>query len=181
MEILIAVPLAVGLWAILTYNKFIKRRNQLMASWSDIDVQLKRRRNLIPNLVEVVKGYAKHEKTSFEDVTSLRVSRASEDSIAQRGSQETQISRVLRNLLAVAESYPDLKASANFVDLQNNLDEIEEHIQQARRYYNGAVRNWNVLVESFPSNVIARLFNFRVAEFFEIDQVNERELPGVSF
>ncbi|MDH3692231.1 MAG: LemA family protein [Gammaproteobacteria bacterium] len=181
IEPLVAGLVAVVLWVVWTYNRFIKRRNQVKEAWSGIDVQLKRRYNLIPNLVEVVQGYAKHEKASLEAVTSLRIGSGKDESVAQRGTQESEISRVLRNLFAVAESYPDLKASTNFVDLQNNLDEIEQQIQYARRYYNGAVRKWNVLVESFPSNLIAGFFSFRLADFFEIEQASQRELPSVDF
>ena len=173
--ILVLIGLA-GLWVILTYNRFIKLINMVKEAWSGIDVQLKRRFNLIPNLVETVKGYAKHEASVLEDVTRMRVN--SED-VNQRGAEEGQISQALANLFAVAEAYPDLKASQNFLDLQNNLDEIEDAIQMARRYYNGSVRDLNVLVDSFPSNLIARMFNFQIAEFFEIELARQRDVPKV--
>ena len=166
----------IALWAVFTYNRFIKLINMVKEAWSGIDVQLKRRFNLIPNLVETVKGYAKHEVSALESVTQMR---ASSQNVNEREAEEGMVSRALANLFAVAEAYPDLKASRNFLDLQNNLDEIEDHIQMARRYYNGAVRDLNVLVESFPSNLIAALFNFRIAEFFEIELARHRDVPKV--
>ncbi len=166
------------LGTILTYNRFIKRQNVVMEAWSGIDVQLKRRHNLIPNLVETVKGYSGHEKKVLAELTELRTG---SQQAAERGKQETQISQAIRNLLAVAEQYPDLKASQNFLDLQDNLDQIETEIQQARRFYNGAVRDLNILIESFPSNLIAQVFGFRVAEFFEVDSAMTRAVPEVKF
>lgn len=160
------------------YNRFIKRQNVVKEAWSGIDVQLKRRHNLIPNLVETVKGYGKHETKVLTDLTRLRT--GSQDA-AERGTQEQQISLAIRELLAVAEQYPNLKASQNFLDLQDNLDEIETEIQHARRFYNGAVRDLNVLVESFPSNLIANYFNFQSAEFFELDPAVPRAVPEVKF
>lgn len=166
------------LGAILIYNRFIKRQNVVMEAWSGIDVQLKRRHDLIPNLVETVKGYGGHEKKVLTELTELRTG---SQQAAERGKQETQISHAIRHLLAVAEQYPDLKASQNFLDLQDNLDQIETEIQQARRFYNGAVRDLNILVESFPSNFIAKVFGFRVAEFFEVDSAVARAVPEVKF
>lgn len=177
MVILLLIGLIV-LWAIFTYNRFIKLINRVKEAWSGIDVQLKRRFNLIPNLVETVKGYAKHETSTLESVTNLR---SDSQDVNERGAKEGQISRALANLFAVAEAYPDLKASQNFVDLQNSLDEIEDDIQLARRYYNGSVRDLNVLVESFPSNLIAGAFNFKTAEFFEIELARQRDVPEVDF
>ncbi len=166
------------LGAVLIYNRFIKSQNVVMEAWSGIDVQLKRRHNLIPNLVETVKGYSGHEKKVLTELTELRTG---SQQAAERGKQETHISQAIRNLLAVAEQYPDLKASQNFLDLQDNLDQIETEIQQARRFYNGAVRDLNILVESFPSNLIAKVFDFRVAEFFELDSAVARAVPEVKF
>ncbi len=168
---------AVIVWAITIYNRFVKRKNVVQEAWSGIDVQLKRRSNLIPNLVEVVKGYAKHEAETLSKVTEQRTG----NSVAERGAHETEVSKAIQSLLAVAEAYPDLKANENFLDLQNNLDEIESHIQSARRFYNGAVRDLNILVESFPSNLIANIFNFRAAQFFEIELDSERQVPQVKF
>ena len=168
---------AVIVWAIAIYNRFVKRKNVVQEAWSGIDVQLKRRSNLIPNLVEVVKGYAKHEAETLSKVTEQRTG----NSVAERSAHETEVSKAIQSLLAVAEAYPDLKANENFLDLQNNLDEIESHIQSARRFYNGAVRDLNILVESFPSNLIANIFNFRAAQFFEIELDSERQVPQVKF
>jgi LemA protein len=166
------------LWGILTYNRFIKLINLVKEAWSGIDVQLKRRFNLIPNLIETVKGYAKHEANTLEELVNIRT--GSQD-VNERGAEEGQISKALQNLLAVAEDYPDLKASDNFRDLQASLDEIENEIQMARRYYNGTVRDHNVLVESFPSNLIAGFSKFRGAEFFEIELAQQRDVPKVAF
>jgi len=176
--ITLIIVAAVMVWGVFVYNLFVKRKNVVQEAWSGIDVQLKRRYNLIPNLVETVKGYRKHES---EVLTELTQQRTGSQRVAQRGETETEISQAIQNLLAVAEDYPDLKANQNFLDLQNNLDEIEEHIQQARRYYNGAVRDFNTLVESFPSNMIAKYFRFRNADFFQIDLATQRELPKVAF
>ncbi len=176
--IVLGVLGSIVLGAVLIYNRFVKRRNLVMEAWSGIDVQLKRRHNLIPNLVETVKGYSGHETQVLNELTELRTG---SQRAAERGKQETQISQAICNLLAVAEQYPDLKASRNFLDLQDNLDEIETTIQQARRYYNGAVRDLNILVESFPSNLIARTFGFRAAEFFELESAAARAVPKVEF
>ena len=175
--ILILIALTV-VWAIFTYNRFIKLKHMVKEAWSGIDVQLKRRFNLIPNLIETIKGYAKHEADTMEQLTRMRT--GSED-VNQRGAEEGRITQAIQNLLAVAEEYPDLKASQNFLDLQNNLDEIENAIQLARRYYNGAVRDFNVLVESFPSNLIANVFSFQNADFFEIELARQRDVPKVEF
>jgi LemA protein len=177
MLVLIVIG-SIALGAILIYNRFIKRQNVVMEAWSGIDVQLKRRHNLIPNLIETVKGYSGHEKKVLTELTELRTG---SQQAAERGEQETQISQAIRNLLVVAEQYPDLKASQNFLDLQDNLDQIETEIQQARRFYNGSVRDLNILVESFPSNLIAKVFGFHVAEFFELDPAVPRTVPEVKF
>jgi len=173
---LIIIAAVVG-WAIMTYNRFVQRKNVVQEAWSGIDVQLKRRSNLVPNLVEVVKGYAKHEAETLSKVTQQRTG----NSVAERGEHEAEVSKAIQSLLAVAEAYPDLKANENFLDLQNNLDEIETNIQSARRFYNGAVRDLNILVESFPSNLIANTFNFSAAQFFEIELASERQVPQVKF
>ena len=175
--VLVLLALAI-VWGILTYNRFIKMINMVKEAWSGIDVQLKRRFNLIPNLIETVKGYAKHEAETLEEIVHIRT--GSQD-VNERGAEEGQITRALQNLLAVVEDHPDLKASENFRDLQQNLDDIESEIQMARRYYNGSVRDHNVLVESFPSNLIARFFGFRSAEFFEIELAHQRDVPKVEF
>ena len=168
----------IAVWAVFTYNRFVKLTNRVEEAWSGIDVQLKRRFNLIPNLIQTVKGYAKHEAEVLENLTETR---AGAKDVNQRGAQEGEISRAIANLFAVAEDYPDLKASQNFLDLQQSLDTVESEIQMARRYYNGAVRELNILVESFPSNLVARFFRFVTAEFFEIELASQRDVPRVAF
>ena len=175
----LVVPLA--LWGVVIYNKLIKNRNMVEEGWSGIDVQLKRRSNLIPNLIETVKGYMGHEKGVLESVTELRTQSINAGNPGEQGRAEGLLGAALGKLFAVAEDYPDLKANENFIDLQDDLAELEEQIQLARRYYNGAVRNLNILIESFPSNLIARHFQFRQAEFFELVDPAERAVPEVSF
>lgn len=180
MNTLLVLLVIAGLivaYGVFIYNQFIKDRNTIDEAWSGIDVQLKRRHNLIPNLVETVKGYARHEAETLEKVTAQRTGGEMKDV----NQHENDISKALVDLFAVAEAYPDLKASQNFVELQSDLSEIEDHIQLARRYYNGAVRVYNTRVESFPSNLIASHFAFEKREFFEIEVAAERELPKVSF
>ncbi len=179
----IAALIALSVFAILLYNALVKKRQMVMEGWSGIDVQLKRRANLIPNLVETVKGYAAHEQDTLDQVTQLRaqVSSLSPDDVAGRAQAEGMLSQALGKLFAVAENYPDLKASQNYSDLHTSLDEIENAIQMARRYYNGAVRGLNVAVESFPSNLIAGQFGFQKAEYFEIEDASERAVPKVQF
>ncbi len=177
-SITLVVVALIALWAVMIYNRFIKRQNRVKEAWSGIDVQLKRRHNLIPNLIETVKGYATHETGALTTLTELRTG---SQRIGERRDQEQEISTAIRKLLAVAEQYPDLKASRNFLDLQDNLDQIETELQHARRYYNGSVRDLNILVESFPSNLVARLFGFRLAEFFELDAATPRTVPAVKF
>lgn len=175
--ILVLIGLA-AVWAIFTYNRFIKLVNMVKEAWSGIDVQLKRRFNLLPNLIATVKGYAKHESGVLEKLT---IARTGSQDVNERGAEEGRLSQAINNLLAVAEAYPELKASQNFLELQNSLDEIENQIQMARRYYNGSVRDLNILVESFPSNLIAQVFGFASAEFFEIELARQRDLPEVKF
>ena len=168
-------------WTIVTYNSFIKEMNLIKEAWSGIDVQLKRRYNLIPNLVETVKGYSSHEKNLFENITKLRSRTTKLNAIVEKAKTESELSGMLKNLFAIAEGYPDLKASNNFLDLQKQLSEIEEQIQYARRYYNGTVRDYNISVESIPSNIIAAVFKFKQEQFFEIILVTEKENPEVKF
>ncbi len=168
-------------WIIVTYNSFIKEINLIKEAWSGIDVQLKRRSDLIPNLVETVKGYSSHEKNLFENITNLRSQTSKMEAMREKAKTESELSGMLKNLFAVAEGYPDLKANQNFLDLQKQLSEIEEQIQYARRYYNGTVRNYNISVESIPSNIIAAIFKFKQEPFFEITLVSEKEIPEVKF
>lgn len=168
-------------FVILIYNKLVRLRNLVEEGWSGIEVQLKRRSNLIPNLVETVKGYMGHERDLLTKVTELRAQSMKAQQVGEKAQLEGLLSRSLANLFAVAEGYPDLKANQNFLDLQQQLSEIEEQIQLSRRYYNGTVRNLNIQVESFPSNIVARHFNFTQAEFFEIEDEAERAVPKVAF
>jgi LemA protein len=176
---IIAVLIIIGLAAIIIYNRLVKNKNLTDEAWSGIDVQLKRRTNLIPNLVEAVKGYMGHERGVLEDITSLRTASIAADDVDQQAKIENRLTGALKNLFAVAENYPDLKANGNFIDLQRQLAEIEDQIQMARRYYNGAARNMNILVESFPSNIVAQLFSFRKREYFEIEEPADRALPSL--
>ncbi len=178
---ILALIIPLALWGVVIYNKLIKNRNMVEEGWSGIDVQLKRRANLIPNLIETVKGYMGHEKGVLESVTELRTQSINAGNPGDQGRAEGLLGAALGKLFAVAEDYPDLKANGNFIDLQDDLAELEEQIQLARRYYNGAVRNLNILIESFPSNLIARHFQFRQAEFFELVDPAERAVPEVSF
>jgi len=164
------------LWIMVTYNKFIKYRNMIEENWSGIDVALKRRFNLIPNLVKATKGYSEHEDAVL---TKVAMTRSATATIASREEEESRISKSLSGIIALAEAYPDLKASANFLALHHSLDEVEEEIQQARRRYNYSVRKFNTLVESFPSNFIARKFNFSRQNFFSLELATQRELPQV--
>ncbi|MCP4330843.1 MAG: LemA family protein [Alphaproteobacteria bacterium] len=168
-------------WAIAIYNRLVKLKNMVEEGWSGIDVQLKRRSNLIPNLIETVKGYMGHERELLEKVTELRSKSLQSHAPHDQGQLEGALSGMLGTLFAVAENYPDLKADANFRQLQQEISEIEDQIQLARRYYNGTVRNLNTLIESFPSNLVANFFRFATAEFFEIDDPAEKAVPQVDF
>ncbi len=169
------------LWIIITYNRFVALRNMLREAWSGIDVQLKRRYDLIPNLVETVKGYASHEKKLMEEISSLRSRCMSAEGPDAKLDAENELSLGLRKLIAVAEAYPQLRASENFSGLQNSLNEIEDQIQLARRYYNGTARDFNILLESFPSSLVGKKFSFQTATFFEIESALERQTPQVRF
>ncbi len=179
--IILAVILTVFLLGVTQYNRLVRSRQMAQEGLSGIDVQLKRRADLIPNLLETVKGYMGHERQVLEKVTELRAKSLQAGSVAEKGQVEGLLSRALGNLFAVAENYPDLKASQNFMELQKSLADIEEQIQLARRYYNGAARNLNILVDSFPSNIVARLFGFTSVEYFELEDQVERAVPRVSF
>lgn len=178
--ILIVVGLII-LWIIFVYNRLITLRNRAKEAWSDIDVQLKRRYDLIPNLVETVKGYASHEREAFENVTQARAKAIGAQGMKEKAEAENALSNTLKTLFAVAENYPDLKASTNFLELQRELSDTENKIQAARRFYNGNVRDLNIKIESFPANVIASLFSFVKMEFFGIEEAEEREVPAVKF
>jgi LemA protein len=180
--ILVAVVVVLAVGAVASYNRFVRQRNLVQESWNQIDVELTRRHDLVPNLVETVKGYAAHERQTLEAVTAARAAASSVGSgPAAQAEQENALSGALRQLFAVAESYPDLKASANFLDLQRQLAETEDRIAAGRRFYNGNVRALNTRVQTFPSSLIASSFGFKQAEYFTADDPQVRATPTVSF
>lgn len=162
------------------YNSFIQLRNKVSAAWSDIDTHLKKRYDLIPNILSTVKGYASHETETLEKVTELRTRAMNAGSAAEQGKIENMLSEALKSLFAVAEAYPDLKANTNFLELQETLETVEEDINMARRYYNGVVLQFNNKIQMFPGNIFAGIFGFAAAEFFEADEA-ERENVKVQF
>ena len=170
-----------AVFAIGTYNRLVSLRVQCDNAWSDIDVQLKRRYDLIPNLVETVKGYAAHEKTTLEGVVQARNQAMTAQGPAAKAGAETALTAALRQVFALAEAYPQLRAVESFNQLQGSLNMIEDTIQNARRYYNAVVRDFNTKIAQFPSNIMANMFNFKAREFFEIGAPAEREAPKVSF
>lgn len=179
--IIIALVVVIIGWLVATYNRLVSLKNRSEEGWSDIDVQLKRRYDLIPNLVQTVKGYAKHEEGVFTKVTEARTRAMGAQGLGDKAAAENMLTGALKSLFAVAEAYPDLKASANFAKLQDELADTENKIQAARRFYNSMVRDLNTLIESFPSNVVANLFKFGKREFFELDNQAEKQTPQVSF
>jgi len=181
IEILFTLVVLLLLTAVWLYNRLIRKRNLVSEAWAGIDVQLQKRSELVPNLVQTVKGYAAHESAVLEGVAHIRGGGTSEASsnVTDRAAQETKLSRSLGRLFALAEAYPDLKASEGFQQLHSSLIDIEDQLQYARRYYNGAVRDNNTVVESFPSNLVANMFSFKQAEFFEIELSSQRSAPDV--
>jgi LemA protein len=178
------VAVAVGviaLYAIIVFNRLVRLRNLAREGWSGIDVQLKRRSDLVPNLVETVKAYAAHERGVLEEVTASRQSSLNADDVAQRAAAEGALQGALGRLLAIAEAYPQLKADKNFLDLQQQLAEIEDQLQMARRYYNGTVRNLNIRIQSFPDNLLAGMFGFHEMSFFELEDRAQAATPAVAF
>ncbi len=181
LYILIAAVVILGVWVIAMYNKFIRIVNRAKEAWSDIDVQLKRRYDLIPNLVNTVKGYAAHESSTFDRVTQARAQALNAGTIAEHGQAENMLTGALKSLFAVAEAYPDLKANTNFLELQRELSDTENKIQASRRFYNGNVRDLNTAVQTFPANIIAKIFSFSEMDFFEIEEAGQRENVEVKF
>ena len=184
METIYFVLLVLGiiiLWVIFTYNRLIVLRNRVQEAWSDIDVQLKRRYNLIPNLIETVKGYATHEREVLEKVTEARTRAMGATGAEEKGQAENMLTGALKSLFAVSENYPDLKASANFVELQRELRDTEDKIQASRRFYNTNTRDINIKIESFPVNLIANALKFNKFDFFEIQEQEQRENIKVQF
>ena len=178
--VIIAVVVAIVGWLILVFNSLTKLRNRTQEAFSDIDVQLKRRHDLIPNLVETVKGYATHEKELFEKVTQARSAAINAKGVEEKGKAENALSQTLKSIFAVAENYPDLKASQNFLQLQDELSDTENKIQAARRFYNGNVRDFNTKIEVFPNNMVAGMLGFKKFEFFQAE-AKERENVQVKF
>jgi len=179
----IAALIIVGLilLAIILYNGLAQLRVRADSAWSDINVQLKRRHDLIPNLVETVKGYAAHEKGTFENIARYRSAAMSATTPAEKSQAEGQLTQALRGLLAVAENYPQLQASQQFTSLQGSLSEIEDAIQNSRRYYNAVVRDLNTKVVTFPSNIVAGMFGFQQRQFFELETPEDKQVPAVKF
>ena len=178
---IIIVVIVVILWVIMVFNGLVTLKNRAKEAWSDIDVQLKRRYDLIPNLVETVKGYVAHERELFEKVTQARASAMNAQGTAQKAEAENALSGTLKSLFAVAENYPDLKASANFLELQRELTDTEDKIQAARRFYNTNVRDLNIKIESFPANLIAGTFGFKEMELFQTASEAEKQPVSVKF
>ncbi|MBZ5529947.1 MAG: LemA family protein [Acidobacteriia bacterium] len=181
---LIVVLVLIGLVVLVLagmYNSLVQLRVRADSAWSDIDVQLKRRHDLIPNLVETVKGYAAHEKGTFENIAKFRSQAMQATTPGDKAVAENQLSGALKSLFAVAENYPELKASEQFTGLQSSLNSIEDNIQNARRYYNAVIRDYNTRVQSFPSNIIAGMFGFTSKQFFEVEAPGDRENVQVKF
>jgi LemA protein len=179
--IFLAVIALVVWFAVMTYNRLVGLRQRSEAAWSDIDVQLKRRTDLVPNLVETVKGYAAHERTTLDQVIRARGAAVGAATPEARAQAENQLSGALRQLFALAESYPELKAHRNFQALHQSLDQIEGAVQDSRRYYNAVARDLNTTIESFPSNFIATFFRFARRAYFELERPEDRQVPRVSF
>jgi LemA protein len=183
LYIVLTIIFVLLVWIALTYNRLVSLKNRTKEAWSDIDVQLKRRYDLIPNLVETVKGYVSHEKSVFENVTKARafaIEAEKSGDLKKVGQAENMLSGTLKTLFAVAENYPDLKASTNFLELQRELRDTEDKVQASRRFYNTNVKNLNTTIESFPTNLIANAFKFKPRDFFEADSEN-KEPVAVKF
>jgi len=179
---LLGLVAVAALWLVGMYNGLVRFRNEVKNAWSQIDVQLKRRYDLIPNLIETVKGYAKHERETLEAVVQARQQAINvTDSVIDKAKAENMLSQTLRSLFALSENYPDLKANQNFLSLQEELASTENKISFARQYYNDAALKYNNKTEMFPSNVVAGMFNFERADFFEVEATEQREAPKVSF
>ncbi|PLS32034.1 LemA family protein [Bifidobacterium margollesii] len=178
--ILVVIVAIVLIWAVMTYNALVSLRNKVDNGWSQIDVQLKRRADLIPNLVETVKGYASHESQTFQAVTEARARAAAATTTAERAAAEQQVGQALMNLLATAEAYPQLQANQNFIDLQGQLRELEEKIAYARQFFNDIVLKYNTKIQTVPSNIVAGMFHFTEREFFKVEE-SDRAVPQVRF
>ena len=179
--ILVAVLLLIAIVGVTLYNRFIRSRNRVDTSWSDIDVQLQRRHDLIPRLVTAVDQYAKYEKATLEAVTELRAEAMQQVDVRSRGKVEEKLSAGIERIIALAENYPDLKANENFLNLQNELVETENYLQFARRYYNGSVRDFNTMTETVPNNIVAGMFNFKPRDFFQKSSDDAGNVPLAKF
>ncbi|MCB0689542.1 MAG: LemA family protein [Saprospiraceae bacterium] len=179
--IIVAIAAFAIFYLVGIYNKFVRKRSMMEEGWSGIDVQLKKRHDLIPNLVETVKGYAKHEQETLNQVIEARNSALKAEGVKAQTAAENQLNSALANVFALSEAYPDLKANTNFLQLQQDLAAVENDVEKARRYYNATVRDNNIMVESFPSNMIANAFGFNLGEYFEIENISERSAPQIKF
>ena len=177
LAIIIILIIIIAIWS---YNNLVNDKNRVKNAWSQIDVQLKRRNDLIPNILETVKGYAKHEKSTFEEVTKARTAVMNATSVDEVSKANNMLSSSLKSLFAVAENYPELKANENFVELQNTLEDTEDKISYARQFYNDTVLKFNNACEQFPSNIFAKIFGFKEAEFFEA-ATEEKAVPNIKF
>ena len=177
----VVIVIALIIWVVGAYNFLVRLRNQLENAWAQIDVQLKRRHDLIPNLVETVKGYAKHESGTLEAVTQARNMAVNAKSVPERAEAENMLTGALKSLFAVSEAYPDLKANQNFLALQEELSSTENKISFARQFYNDAVMTYNTQIQVFPTNLLANMFSFTHRDFFEVKAAEEREAPKVQF
>ena len=181
LAIIAVIAVLVVLWFISTYNGFVKLKVNVEEGYSTMDVYLKKRYDLIPNLVETVKGYAKHEKETLQNVIAARNSAMNATSVKEKAQAETELTQTLKTIFALTESYPDLKANKNFESLQQQLQQVEQDIANARKYYNATVKMLNVKVQSFPSNIVANMFKFTTKDMFEVTNANERENVKVEF
>ena len=179
--IVLAIIAIAVLYGVFVYNKLVRFRTLVEEAWSGINVQLKKRHDLIPNLMETVKGYATHERETFESVTRARTSAIQAQDVKTQETAENQLSGALMRLMAISERYPELKANQNFMQLQEQLGTIENDIEKSRRYYNGAVRQKNIAIDTFPSNMVANMFNFEKSVFFELESEAEKAVPQIKF
>ena len=179
--VILAIAAILVFYFIGSYNKFVRKRSMMDEGWSGIDVQLKKRYDLIPNLVETVKGYATHEKETLQQVIQARNNALQAEGVAATKQAEKELNTALANIFALGEAYPDLKANTNFLQLQQQLAAVEGDVEKARRYYNATVRENNIMVESFPTNIIANIMGFHQTEFFEIEESAQRETPQIKF
>ena len=179
--ILLGLVLLIGGYFMLTFNSFVSLKNKIKAAWSDIDVQLKKRHDLVPKLVDIVKGYTKHETSTLEKVTEMRTRAMNSVSVADKSQKESMLSGALKSIFAVAENYPDLKANQNFLELQKEIAKVEDDIQMARRYYNGSVKQFNTKIQTFPNLFVAQILGYKQENFFELENDNERKVVDVKF